>query len=210
MYEIRFGGMHDFRQKMYRVLCDSVFQEHVSTDAVILEIGTGDGEFINNINALDKFAVDIRISNYLNEDVTFVQTPSTDLRFAGNNLFDVVFASNLFEHLTREEIDQTIVEMRRVLKDRGKFLILQPSFPYCYKDYFRFADHVTPVDHRALIELLELSRFEIKSVKRLLPYSTKSRFPKSLFLLKLYLRLPLVKRVFGKQVFIVAEVDKSD
>ena len=47
--------------------------------------------------------------------------------------------------------------------------------------------------------------FTIEEVRpRFLPYTTKSRLPKSGFLLKIYLRLPPLHLLMGKQMFLVA------
>jgi len=40
---------------------------------------------------------------------------------------------------------------------------------------------------------------------RFLPFTTKSRLPNSLFLVRLYLQIPLLWRIFGQQTFVVAE-----
>ncbi len=48
--------------------------------------------------------------------------------------------------------------------------------------------------------------FKIKKViPRFLPYTTKSRLPKHPLLIKIYLRIPLLWRIFGKQSLIIAE-----
>jgi hypothetical protein len=39
---------------------------------------------------------------------------------------------------------------------------------------------------------------------RFLPYTTKSRFPQWGWLVRLYLRLPLAQRLFGRQAWVVA------
>ena len=85
-------------------------------------------------------------------------------------------------------------------------IILQPNIRYCYKDYWMFFDHITPLDDRALVEILELTKFKmINVIPQFLPYSTKSALPKSLFLIRLYLKLPILWRLFGKQALIICE-----
>ncbi len=69
-----------------------------------------------------------------------------------------------------------------------------------------FFDHITPLDDRALTEALETSGFKIiENIVRFLPYTTKSRLPNSLLLVKLYLKVPLAWRFLGQQSFLVAQ-----
>jgi hypothetical protein len=69
-----------------------------------------------------------------------------------------------------------------------------------------FFDHITPLDDRSITEALEISGFSIKKcIPRFLPYSTKSRLPKSLMGLKIYLMVPFLWKLFGKQFLIIAE-----
>jgi hypothetical protein len=85
-------------------------------------------------------------------------------------------------------------------------MVLQPNIRFCAGDYWMFFDHITPIDDRAFVEGLEINGFEILEViDRFLPYTTKSRLPKSLFLIQLYLRLRLVWRFFGQQSFILSQ-----
>jgi hypothetical protein len=59
------------------------------------------------------------------------------------------------------------------------------------------------------VEGLEINGFVVAQViDRFLPYTTKSRLPKSLFLIRLYLRLPFLWRLFGQQSFIVSRKPK--
>jgi len=126
-----------------------------------------------------------------------------------NNSVDMVFASNLFEHLTREEIIATFREVYRVLAPGGRFMVLQPNIRFCAKDYWMFFDHVTPIDDRAFVEALEINGFEIlEIIERFLPYTTKSHLPKSLFLIRAYLRLRVFWRFFGQQSFILSQKPK--
>ena len=88
-------------------------------------------------------------------------------------------------------------------------MILQPNIRYCYRDYWMFFDHITPLDHHSLAEALETSGFRVvQSIARFLPYTTKSNLPKSRALVKAYLRLPVAWRLFGQQAFVVAEVNR--
>ena len=151
MYRRRFGKDVEFRQKMYQVLCADFFQKYIPEDATVLEIGAGYCEFINNIRAKKKIALDLNpdIKKFAGDDVEAVIASSTDMKLMKNESIDVVFANNFFEHLSKEDIVKTIREVNRVLKRGGKFIILQPNIRFCFKDYWMFFDHITPLDDRS-------------------------------------------------------------
>jgi SAM-dependent methyltransferase len=206
LYRNRFDKESEQRQETWDVLCKHFFQAWVAEDAVVLDLAAGHCEFINNIRAGHRIAVD------LNPDVklraaTGVETHvlrSDDLVDIAQQSIDVVFISNFFEHVSREVILATLVEVRRVLRPGGRLMVLQPNVRYCARDYWQFFDHITPIDDRALTEAFSATGFDvIKNIPRFLPYTTKSRVPNWPILVKLYLRVPLVWRVMGAQAFMV-------
>ena len=208
MYNNRFSEDIEFRNKMYRVLCRDFFQKYIPLDSSVLDLAAGYCEFINNINAKEKIALDLNpdIKKFADSDVRVIESSSTSMKHNKDNSIDIVFTSNFLEHLERADIIKTVQEVHRILKPGGKFLILQPNIRYCYKDYWMFFDHITPIDDRGLSELLEISDFKITECKsRFLPYTTKGRLPKSIALLKIYLKIPIIHKIFGKQAFICAE-----
>lgn len=145
MYRRRFGKDIEFRKKMYQVLCAEFFQKYIPENAIVLEIGAGYCEFINNIKAKKKIALDLNPDiKRFGDDVEAVIASSTDMKQTKNESIDVVFANNFFEHLSRGDIIKTIREVYRVLKRGGKFLILQPNIRFCFRDYWMFFDHITP------------------------------------------------------------------
>ncbi len=209
IYQRRLGTDLAFRQRLWHTLCAEFFQRYVPTESAVLEIGAGYCEFINAIRARRKIAVDLNpdTARYAGPEVEVLATSSTELAALAPGSIDVAFASNFFEHLTRDEIIRTMREVARVLRPAGRFLILQPNYRYCYRDYWMFFDHLTPLDHHSLAEALETTGFRVRQmIPRLLPYTTKSNYPRSLFFVKAYLRLPLAWRFLGQQAFVVAEV----
>jgi len=208
LYERRFTPDLGFRSQMWQILCRDFFQRYVATDCTILEIGAGYCEFINNIEAVRKIAVDINpdIEEYAGHDVQVVTSRASQMDALADGSVDVAFASNFFEHLHRNEILATIREIQRVLKKGGKFMILQPNIRFCAKDYWMFFDHITPIDDRALAEALETNGFHVlEMISRFLPFTTKSRLPKSAFLVRAYLRLRPAWALIGQQSFVVTE-----
>jgi SAM-dependent methyltransferase len=207
MYQKRFEGQLAFRRSMWSVLCKQYLQLYFPPESTIAEIGAGYCEFINSIQAAKKIAVDINPDTikYADSNVLVVQTNSVDLSKIGSSTVDRVFASNYFEHLSHSDITATLSEILRILVPGGRIVILQPNFRYCYKNYFMFFDHITALDHHSMEEVLGMIGFKIeKIVPRFLPFTTQSDLPKSLFLLKLYLQLPFLWKLFGGQMFVVA------
>ncbi|MFA7685205.1 MAG: class I SAM-dependent methyltransferase [Candidatus Gracilibacteria bacterium] len=208
IYKRRFGKDVEFRKKMWKILCNNFFQKYIPKNAVVLDVATGYCEFINNIKAGEKITLDINpdIKKFANPDVKCLESSSTEMKGVKDNSVDVVFTSNFFEHLSKKNIVKTIKEMYRVLKQDGQLLILQPNIRYCYKDFWMFFDHITPLDDRSLTEVLEINNFEVLECKpKFLPYTTKSKIPKLLFLLKIYLKITLIQKIIGKQAFIRAK-----
>ena len=211
IYVRRFTTDLKFRVEMWKILCNDFFQKRISRNDRVLEIGAGYCEFINNIQAGSKVAVDINpdVKLYAHPDIEIIISDTGHMNMIPDNSINVVFASNFFEHLTRNQITATFKEVFRTLAPDGKFIVLQPNIRFCSKDYWMFFDHITPIDDRAFVEALEINGFRIMQViERFLPYTTKSRLPKALILIKIYLRLPLAWRIFGQQSLIVSTKPK--
>ncbi|NCD35448.1 MAG: class I SAM-dependent methyltransferase, partial [Spartobacteria bacterium] len=208
VYDRRFNDMETFRNAMWSVLCRDFFQRYIPEKACVIELAAGHCEFINHIQADRRMAVDINpdINRFANQDVETIQGSATDLAPIPDETADIVFVSNFFEHITKPDIVTCLQEAYRVLKPSGRILILQPNYRYCARDYWMFFDHITPIDDRALIEVLELIGFQITcSIPRFLPYSTQSKLPQSTNLIRWYLKMPFVWPLFGAQAFICGE-----
>jgi SAM-dependent methyltransferase len=207
LYERRFAGDAEFRNAMWKLLCERFFQKYIDPATTVLEIGAGHCEFINHIAARRRIAVDLSTdtAGHAAPDVEVLTAPSTNMDQIADGSVGVAFASNFFEHLTRADIVATMRELHRVLVPGGRVLILQPNIRFCPRDYWMFFDHITPLDDRSVVEALEMTGFTPeKVIARFLPFTTKSHLPKSITLLNLYLRIPLLWRVLGAQSFIAA------
>ena len=208
LYRHRFGEA-ERRQKdiLWKVLCEQFLQRYVGLSDTVVDLGAGYGEFINNIRCGKKYAVDLNedTGRAVDEDVSFLKSRGYELTALDDGSVDVVFASNLFEHLaSKDELLATLGEIERVLRAGGKLLVLQPNIRYAYREYWDFFDHHLPLSHESLSEALELSGFDVVECRpRFLPYTTKSRLPQHPLLLRLYLRLPPLQWLLGKQMFVV-------
>ena len=99
----------------------------------------------------------------------------------------------------------SVREVKRILKPEGRFIILQPNFRFCMKEYFDFFDHRLIFTHLGMVEVLKISGFEMeRTVPRFLPYTSKSRLPRAPWLVSAYLSVPLVWKFLGAQMLLVA------
>lgn len=192
------------RAGAWKQLCDW-FQRDIPPNSAVLELGAGYCHFINQIRAARKIALDV------SDTVRASAAPGVEthvgsclrLGFAAEDSVDVVFASNLFEHLPVDDVRQSFSEIRRVLKPGGKFLILQPNYRYAYKHYFDDYTHVSIFTDAGLADLLCASGFEIvRVIPRFLPLSFKCALPAHPALVYLYLRSPW--KPCAGQMFVVA------
>ena len=209
LYEQRFQPMErQQKNELWRVLCQSFFQKYVSDSDTVVDLGAGYCEFINNIRCANKIAVDLNEEtvNFAAEEVRVVLVPVSNLSPLEDGTVDVTFCSNLFEHLqSKEELLVVLSEIHRILRIGGRLLVLQPNIRYAYKEYWDYFDHYLPLSHLSLTEALQLSGFRVEETRpRFLPYTFKSRLPKSTGLLKLYLRLGPLQALAGKQMFLLA------
>jgi len=114
---------------------------------------------------------------------------------------DLLFTSNLLEHLTDSDLDSAISEFKRVLKVGGVIITMQPNYYYAYREYFDDYTHKKVFSHESLVDWFMANGFSLVSIeKRFLPFSLKSRLPKSYWLTKLYLLSfyrPFAKQMLG-------------
>lgn len=214
IYNTRFSPAERVeKNKLWKVLCKAFFMRFIKPDATVVDIGAGYCEFINNISCQRKIAVDINpsIEQFAQTGVEIIAEPCWDLRSLADNSVDIVFMSNFLEHLlNKQQVYDTLKESRRILKPSGKLLLLQPNIRFLANNYWDFFDHHTALSDRSLREVLELLDFDITHCyPRFLPYSTKSALPQHEIFVRLYLKLPFVWPLFGRQAFIVAEKTQS-
>jgi len=195
-------------REVWRVLVSDFFQRFVRPEATIMDLGAGFCHFINAIKAARKIAFDANpeIRNHADPEVEVVI--SNDLTFPQirDGELTHVFMSNFLEHLpSSDEVLNLLSALKRKLGPDGSLLILQPNFRYTGAAYFDFIDHHVVLTDRSLVEALESTGYRIEYLaRRFLPYTSKSRLPKSPALVRLYLKLPILWKLFGQQTFVVA------
>ena len=209
IYENRFTSMLGYRNQVWQTLTSAYFQQFVRPTDTVLDLGCGYGEFVNHIRCAKKYGMDLnrRSPEFLAKDVTFLaQDCSTRWNLPDASL-DVVFTSNFFEHLPdKKALRDTLLEAHRCLKPGGKVIALGPNIKYVQGAYWDFWDHFLCLTEMSLGEALENNGYRVVlSHDRFLPYSmvNQPRYP--IGVLRLYLALPMLWSLFGKQFLVVAE-----
>ncbi len=213
IYQLRFSDAELTRHRLiWRVLCSQFFTKFISSKDFVLDIACGNGNFINNIECKRKMAIDINsnVTFFLNSNVEFFVLDAINLKTLKLSGVDKVFISNFLEHLkNKDELESLLDQVIQVLKENGQLLIMGPNLRYLGGKYWDFYDHDLPLTHLSLCEVLMSKGFEIDfCFDKFLPYTTKSRIPSRPFLIDLYLKVPLLWKLLGKQFFIVARKPK--
>lgn len=197
------------RDGIWREVTRYIQKLYIKESDRVLDLGAGYCDFINHVVAKDRHAVDIfeRLGEYAREGVQAHIQDCTDLSNFGDDSFDVVFASNLFEHLPHDELLATIEQIRRVLRRDGRLILLQPNFKYCYRTYFDDYTHLGVFTHMGMWDLLEMAGLEVEKMHaRFLPVNMKStlrlQLPMLPLLVRAYLHSP-IKPLAG-QMLVVA------
>ena len=207
LYAHRFRGIEEERDRIWKILA-RYFQRWIRPTDTVLDLGAGYCEFINNIEAKEKLALDLNPVTP-SKAASGVKVISQDISKSwavDSDSIDVVFTSNFFEHLsTKEDLTYCLNEINRVLRPGGILLAMGPNIRFCFNVYWDFFDHYIPLSDRSMAEALELEGLKVEQViPRFLPYTMAQRHPPPAFFTQLYLRLPMFWPLLGKQFLIVA------
>lgn len=208
LYEHRHGNENpEFRDAVWRALCDKVFQRYIPTDSTVLDLGAGRGEFTRAVKARRRIAVDLNpiLADFVGDAEALV-TDATDLGAIPDESVDVVFSSNLLEHLPgTDQVVAALRESHRVLRPGGRIIVMMPNITYVKGQFWDYLDHVTPLNHRSLVEALIMGGFGVERVvPRFMPYAVNTKgVPQRGWIVRLYLSMPFVWPVFGKQVLAI-------
>jgi SAM-dependent methyltransferase len=212
LYETRFAEQSEYRKRVWEVLA-SFFSRWIPTDAAILDLGCGWCEFINSVDSSRRFAMDLNpdVDRRAARGVTVLRQDCSETWKIENESLDVVFSSNFFEHLpSKSALEKTLLEAHRVLKPGGSLIAMGPNIKYLPGAYWDFIDHYLPLTELSMVELLKKCRFDEEfCAGRFLPYTMSDGRQYPIWMLRLYLALPILWRVLGKQFLVVGRKKNS-
>jgi SAM-dependent methyltransferase len=196
------------RAKVWRHLCDYLAR-YVGPGAEVLELGAGWCDFSNLIRARRVVAMDLdaTVSRAAASHVEAQVGDCTDLSRFADGSFDVVFASNLLEHLDRGQSNRLLGGAARVLRPGGRLILMQPNFRLDPGRYFDDFTHVSVFTDQSLCDYLTSLGWRVQVRQaRFMPLTLKSRGSGLSFLVPWYLRSP-IKPLAG-QMLVVATPGK--
>jgi SAM-dependent methyltransferase len=207
IYSSRFLGSEAYRYRVWEILIHEFLRKWICPDCLILDLGCGHGEFINQVAGKRKWGMDLNpeTATRLSPEVVFLRQNCAEPWNLPEASLDLVFTSNFFEHLfDKEALHRTLQQAHRALKPGGRLVALGPNIRLLPGAYWDFWDHYLPLTERSLAEAGKLCGFTIEeAVAATLPYSMSQGFQPPLWTLRLYLALPFLWRFFGKQFLVV-------
>ena len=209
IYEKRFSGHENYRNRVWKILINDFFSNRISTTDHILDLGCGYGEFINNTKCDVRHAMDLnpKTKSLLDKEIIFHQQDCSESWKIDPNSLDLVFTSNFFEHLpNKESLNRTMGEIKMALKPGGRLIAMGPNISILKGRYWDFWDHHVALSDQSLCELLEIHDFTVEqSYSKFLPYNMVRVKERPLFLVSLYLRFQILWKLIGKQFLLVAK-----
>ncbi len=192
------------RARVWAHIC-RYLERFIAPDADVLELGAGWCDFANEVRAARVVAIDLDevVLAAAAQHVEAIVGDCTDLSMFAPHTFDVVFASNLLEHLDRAAAERLLLEATRVLRPGGRLILMQPNFRLNPGSYFDDYTHVAIYTDRSLSDhLVSLGWLVEVVMPRFLPLTLKSRASRLTFLVPAYLRSP-IKPLAGQMLVIV-------
>jgi ubiquinone/menaquinone biosynthesis C-methylase UbiE len=193
------------RTKTWQALIEFYFQGLIKESDTVLEVGAGWCDFINGIKCQRKIAVDIwpGVKENASKEVETYVSDAKNLDFIKDRSVDVIFASNFLEHISREDTEQFVKHVKRILNNQGQLILLQPNYRLNPARYFDDFTHISIWSDTSLATYLVSEDFKLRTLKpKFLPLSMKSRLPVFKFLIRLYLYSPI--KIFAGQMLIIS------
>jgi SAM-dependent methyltransferase len=208
IYVRRFAGHELLRARVWETLNRCFFGRWIRREDAVLDLGAGYCEFINCVQARERFALDLNpdTPGHAGDGVRVLRQDATQPWDIPSDSLDVVFTSNFLEHLgSKQDVVHCLEEGVRALRPGGYFIAMGPNIRIAYDIYWDYFDHNVPLSDRSMAEAVELSGLKVETViPRFLPYTMVGKTALYPAFVRLYLSMPWAWRLIGKQFLIVA------
>jgi len=147
IYDLRFRGLEEYRNQVWRILVAKFFSRWIEPGAKVLDLGCGYGEFINNIEAKSRLAMDLnrKTQDHLGSGIEFLRQDCSQPWPIEPAMLDIVFTSNFFEHLPdKNALERTLEHVHTHLKPGGRLLMLGPNIAVLKGHYWDLGGHHIP------------------------------------------------------------------
>jgi SAM-dependent methyltransferase len=208
LYSVRFQNQEAYRKQVWSVLA-KYFSRWIPSDSVVLDVGCGYCEFINEVQCSAKFAMDLNpeTRKQASADVHILEQDCSLAWPIPPNSLTTVFTSNLLEHLpTKPHVEQTLLQAHDGLRSGGRLIAMGPNAKCISGAYWDFFDHYVALTELSMKEILIKCGFEVEvCLKSFLPYSMSQGRTYPPWMLSVYLALPLIWPLCGKQFLVIAK-----
>ena len=155
-----------------KLINELVKRFNLKSNSLILELGCGRGEFLNEFTNLGMKGFGVDLSNFAenfckNAEITITDITKKSLPYP-DNFFDIVYSKSFIEHFYYPE--ELFKEAYRVLKPSGIFINLTPEWTYIYTSFYEDFTHRTPFTKKSLQDIYLVSGFKnvkVESFKQL-------------------------------------------
>jgi len=191
----------DYPLKLIKHIIDKF---SVIQNSIILEMGCGRGEFLNQFHLQGMNAHGIDISDKAKQKYPHLNIKTFDalndpFPFADNSI-DIIYSKSFIEHFHFPE--KIMSEAYRVLKNGGKIITLTPEWDYNYKNFYEDYTHRTPFTKISLTDIHKLTNFkdiEVESFRQLPFLWNKPKYLKSLLVFLCEVTRLIAPDVFRKK-----------
>lgn len=210
IYKTRFRDQSAYRQKVWSILTN-YFSRWIPSNSVVLDLGCGYCEFINQVRCAAKFGMDLNpeARKRASPDVQILEQDCSMPWSIPPAFLTTVFTSNFLEHLpTKAHVEGTLMHAYAALRDDGYLIAMGPNVRLVPGAYWDFFDHYVALTDRSMREILTKCGFKVDlCLERFLPYSMSQGRTYPLWMLRTYLAMPFLWRLFGRQFLVIARKD---
>lgn len=185
--------MAEYRRDVSRVIIDEAFSRWLRSADTVLDLGTGQGEFINQVKAHRRFAMDLNPYSrwFVDAGVMCIEQDCSEPWKVAAESLDVVFTSKCFEHLPdKQALRRTFEQAYVALRPGGRLITMGPNIRLVPGSSWDLWDHYLPLTERSVVELAGLTGFAAECANpATLPYTMSQSATPPLWMVRLYCRL---------------------